>query len=55
MAGHHSLVHGGKFMCGAGSFGGKNRGNMFLAIFFHLGLLMGGCAVLWGNYVGPWR
>jgi hypothetical protein len=43
MAGHHLL-------CKVGSFGGRDRGNMFLSNFFHFGR-MGGCSGLWGNCV----
>jgi hypothetical protein len=32
-------------------FVAKIKETRFLAIFFHFGLWMGGCAVLWGNCV----
>jgi hypothetical protein len=34
MAGHNSLVHGGKFMSGPESFGGKDQGNTFCSNSF---------------------
>jgi hypothetical protein len=37
----YSLVHGGKFMGGAGSFGSKDQGNRFLSNSFSFWVMDG--------------